>query len=168
MNEFKYDTQLLIEGENLSEDKIHDYFLQNFQGDCLLAVGDENLIKIHFHTNEPWKVLEYCCRPGRDIRHCGGGYGPPGTGASGLMYINIGGDMALRDRSIIGIFDLDGTSLSKKTMEFLKSAEQEGGLISVTDDIPKTFLVTEEYGMERVYFTQLSGATLEKRITKTE
>ncbi len=84
------------------------------------------------------------------------------------MYINIGGDMALRDRSIIGIFDLDGTSLSKKTMEFLKSAEQEGGLISVTDDIPKTFLVTEEYGMERVYFTQLSGATLEKRITKTE
>ncbi len=60
MNEFKYDTQLLIEGENLSEDKIHDYFLQNFQGDCLLAVGDENLIKIHFHTNEPWKVLEYC------------------------------------------------------------------------------------------------------------
>ena len=84
------------------------------------------------------------------------------------MYINIGGDMALRDRSIIGIFDLDGTSLSKKTMEFLKSAEQEGGLISVTDDIPKTFLVTEEYGMERVYFTQLSGATMEKRITKTE
>ena len=60
MNEFKYDTQLLIEGEKLSEDKIHDYFLQNFQGDCLLAVGDENLIKIHFHTNEPWKVLEYC------------------------------------------------------------------------------------------------------------
>ena len=60
MNKFKYDTQLLIEGENLSEDKIHDYFLQNFQGDCLLAVGDENLIKIHFHTNEPWKVLEYC------------------------------------------------------------------------------------------------------------
>ena len=60
MNEFKYDTQLLIEGENLSEDKIHDYFLQNLQGDCLLAVGDENLIKIHFHTNEPWKVLEYC------------------------------------------------------------------------------------------------------------
>lgn len=84
------------------------------------------------------------------------------------MYINIGGDMALRDRSIIGIFDLDGTSVSKKTMEFLKSAEQEGGLISVTDDIPKTFLVTEEYGMERVYFTQLSGATMEKRITKTE
>jgi hypothetical protein len=79
------------------------------------------------------------------------------------MYISIGGDMAVRDRSIIGIFDLDGTSVSKKTMEYLRSAEEEGSLISVTDDIPKSFLVTEEYGMERVYFTQLSAATLEKR-----
>ncbi len=82
------------------------------------------------------------------------------------MYISIGGDMAVRDRSIIGIFDLDGTSLSKKTMEFLESAEKEGSLISVTDDIPKSFLVAEEYGMERVYFTQLSATTLEKRIKK--
>lgn len=79
------------------------------------------------------------------------------------MYISIGGDMAVRDRDIIGIFDLDGTSLSKKTMEYLQSVEQEGRLLSVTDDIPKSFLVTEEYGMERVYFTQLSAATLEKR-----
>ena len=57
---YRYDTQLLIEGENLDENKINDYFVQNFQGDCLLAVGDESLIKIHYHTNEPWKVLEYC------------------------------------------------------------------------------------------------------------
>ena len=58
--EFRYDTQLLIEGENLDEDEIYDYFVENFKGDSLLAVGDENLIKIHYHTNEPWKVLEYC------------------------------------------------------------------------------------------------------------
>lgn len=60
MLEYKYDTQLLIEGSNLDEDMINDYFSGHFKGDCLLAVGDENLIKIHFHTNEPWKVLEYC------------------------------------------------------------------------------------------------------------
>ncbi|MCI8293002.1 MAG: kinase to dihydroxyacetone kinase [Hespellia sp.] len=60
MLEFKYDTQLLIEGENLDEGVIREYFTENFKGDCLLAVGDEELIKIHFHTNEPWKVLEYC------------------------------------------------------------------------------------------------------------
>ena len=60
MLEYRFDTQLLIEGTDLSEDAIHDYITQNIAGDCLLAVGDENLIKIHFHTNEPWQVLEYC------------------------------------------------------------------------------------------------------------
>ena len=57
---YRYDTQLLIEGENLSEDTINAYFMEHFDGDCLLAVGDEDLIKIHFHTNEPWLVLQYC------------------------------------------------------------------------------------------------------------
>lgn len=64
MLEFRYDTQLLIEGKNLDEDKISDYFLDNFNGDCLLAVGDDEMIKINFHTNEPWKVLEYCASLG--------------------------------------------------------------------------------------------------------
>ena len=58
--EFRYDTQLLIEGHDLDEDDINDYITEHFKGDCLLAVGDEELIKIHFHTNEPWQVLEYC------------------------------------------------------------------------------------------------------------
>ena len=60
MLEFKFDTQLLIEGQGLDEDEINDYFTNNFKGDCLLAVGDDELIKIHYHTNEPRKVLEYC------------------------------------------------------------------------------------------------------------
>jgi len=62
--EYKYDTQLLIEGTNLNEDAIFDYFVANFQGDSLLAVGDDTLIKIHYHTNEPWQVLEYCASLG--------------------------------------------------------------------------------------------------------
>ena len=64
MLEFKYDTQLLIEGQALDEDKINDYITEHFQGDCLLAVGDEEMIKVHFHTNEPWKLLEYCASLG--------------------------------------------------------------------------------------------------------
>ena len=64
MLDFKFDTQLLIEGQGLSEDDIDAYISQHFAGDCLLAVGDEELIKIHFHTNEPWKVLEYCATLG--------------------------------------------------------------------------------------------------------
>ena len=64
MLEYKFDTQLLIEGENLSEDEINDYITKNIEGDCLIAVGDENLIKIHFHTNTPGKILEYCASLG--------------------------------------------------------------------------------------------------------
>ena len=60
MLQYRYDTQLLIDGENLDEDEISDYITSHFKGDCLLAVGDDELIKNHFHTNEPWKVLEYC------------------------------------------------------------------------------------------------------------
>jgi Predicted kinase related to dihydroxyacetone kinase len=60
MLEFKFDVQLLIEGADLSEDEINEYITNHIEGDCLLAVGAPTLIKIHFHTNTPWKVLEYC------------------------------------------------------------------------------------------------------------
>lgn len=57
---YTFDTQLLIDGHGLSDDKIRDYITENIEGDCLLVVGDDELIKLHFHTNTPWKVLEYC------------------------------------------------------------------------------------------------------------
>lgn len=58
--EFKFDTQLLIDGHDLDEDAIDEYIRTHFEGDSLLAVGDDTLIKIHFHTNKPWEILEYC------------------------------------------------------------------------------------------------------------
>ena len=61
---FKYDTQLLIEGKRLDEEQIRAYFLGHFDRDCLMVVGDAELIKIHFHTDVPWKVLEYCAHLG--------------------------------------------------------------------------------------------------------
>ena len=64
MLEYIFDTQLLIEGHDLDEDEIFDYITEHFKGDCLLAVGAEDLIKIHFHTNEPWQVLEYAASLG--------------------------------------------------------------------------------------------------------
>ena len=60
MLEFRYDTQLLIEGCKLDEDTLFDQILEKIEGDSLLAVGDEEVMKIHFHTNTPWKVLEFC------------------------------------------------------------------------------------------------------------
>ena len=79
------------------------------------------------------------------------------------MYLNIGSDMAVRDRNIIGIFDMDNTSTSLRTRQFLEKAEADG-LVVPCDDLPKTFILTQEYGMDRVYLTTLSTATLEKRM----
>ena len=64
MLEFKFDTQLLIEGCQTDEDDVNDYIRTHFAGDCLLVAGDEAAMKLHFHTNEPWKVLEYCASLG--------------------------------------------------------------------------------------------------------
>lgn len=64
LGDYRYDTQLLLEGTGLDEDQIAAFITENFAGDCLLVVGDDTLIKLHFHTNEPWLVLQYCARLG--------------------------------------------------------------------------------------------------------
>ena len=80
-----------------------------------------------------------------------------------FMYLNIGNDMAVRDKSIIGIFDIDNTSTSKRTREFLARAEKEGQVVPC-DDLPKSFVLTAEYGLNRIFLPSLGSATLEKRL----
>ena len=79
------------------------------------------------------------------------------------MYLSIGNDMAVRESAIIGIFDMDNTSTSKRTREFLNKAEKEGQVVPC-DDLPKSFVLTSEYGLNRVYLTSLASSTLEKRL----
>lgn len=79
------------------------------------------------------------------------------------MYIAIGEDFAVRDRNIIGIFDLDNTTTSKRTREFLEAAEKDGQVVPC-DELPKSFILTAEYGIPRVYLTEYNAATLEKRL----
>ena len=62
--DYRYDTQLLLENGGANEDTLVAFFADNFDGDSLIVVGDEDLMKIHFHTNEPWSVLEYCASLG--------------------------------------------------------------------------------------------------------
>lgn len=78
------------------------------------------------------------------------------------MYLSIGNNFAVRDSNVVGIFDLDNTSTSKRTREFLDRAEREGEVVPC-DDLPKSFVLTSEYGFSRVRLTELSAATLEKR-----
>lgn len=79
------------------------------------------------------------------------------------MYLSVGNDMAVRECSIIGIFDMDNTSASKRTREFLERAEREG-LVVPCDDLPKSFVLTAEYGFSRVHLTSLNSRTLEKHL----
>ncbi len=79
------------------------------------------------------------------------------------MYVSIGSDFSVRDRCIIGIFDLDNSSTSKHTLKFLAEAEKQGEVIDVSGDLPKSYVITEEFGMQRVYLTQYNASVLEKR-----
>lgn len=84
------------------------------------------------------------------------------------MYHSIGSSMAVRTMTIIGIFDLDNTSCSKHTRQFLREAERNGQVVAAGEELPKSFLLTREFGMDRVYLTQFSAQTMEKRISKEE
>ena len=79
------------------------------------------------------------------------------------MYLSLGNDMAVRESSIIGIFDMDNTSTSARTRLFLQKAERMGEVVPC-DDLPKSFVLTTEYGFSRVHLTALSTQTLEKRL----
>ena len=79
------------------------------------------------------------------------------------MYISTGNDFAVRESTIIGIFDLDNTTVTARGREFLERAEKEGQVVP-WDDLPKSFILTSEYGMTRIFQTNLSTQTLEKKL----
>ena len=84
------------------------------------------------------------------------------TGVVLVLYLSIGNDMAVRESAVVGIFDMDNTTTSKRTLIFLEKAQKEGAIVPC-DDLPKSFVVTVEYGMTKVYESTLAASTLEKR-----
>lgn len=80
------------------------------------------------------------------------------------MYIHLGQDTVVKKEDIIGIFDLDNTTISKRTRDYLAKAEKQGRVINVSFELPKSFIVcrNKEKG-QIVYISQLSSTTLLKR-----
>ena len=71
------------------------------------------------------------------------------------MYLHLGQSVVVPHKNILGIFDLDNSSWAFKTREFLERAEQEGRVVSVCDDLPRSFvLVGGEEGPPTVYISQ--------------
>ena len=80
------------------------------------------------------------------------------------MYLHLGGDTVIAMKDVIAIFDLDLTTTSKITREFLQVAEEEGFVINVSDDdLPKSYILTQNNNESRVYISPISAATLLKR-----
>lgn len=79
------------------------------------------------------------------------------------MNLHIGGDVLINKKSIVGIMDIENTSTSKKTRDFLAKSEKTGKVIYVSDNMPKSFIITKEKDKVFVYISPLSSATLYKR-----
>ncbi len=80
------------------------------------------------------------------------------------MYLQIGTEKFIKDSDILGIFDLDNTTVSKQTREYLNCAEANGEAVAVSYDLPKSFIVTVEKNKKTVYISAYSTTTLFKRI----
>lgn len=79
------------------------------------------------------------------------------------MYLHIGNSKNLRTREIIGIFDLDSSSVSATTRKYLSAAEKCGRLESATEELPKSFILYGDGKNTKVCLSQLSSASLLSR-----
>lgn len=79
------------------------------------------------------------------------------------MYIHLGNETVVKEDEIIGIFDMETTTISKNTRQFLEKAEKQKKVINVSYELPKSFIVTNDKNKSRVYISQISPQTLQKR-----
>ena len=84
------------------------------------------------------------------------------------MYLHIGNRKSVKKKDIIGIFDLDTTTVMKASRSFINKASKEGNVVNVSFELPKAFVVTrkKKETNKTIYISQLSSQTLYKRIGK--
>lgn len=79
------------------------------------------------------------------------------------MYLHLGNDVVILTETIIAVCDIDACTVSKKTRDFLAAAQKNGEVVNVSYELPKSFVVCQEHGETKVYISQLSAKTLNKR-----
>ena len=80
------------------------------------------------------------------------------------MYLHLGNDVVVNMNCVVGIFDMDNTTVSYQTRDFLANAQKNGCVTDATEDLPKSFVVARENGKENVYISSLASRTLLKRV----
>ena len=79
------------------------------------------------------------------------------------MFLHLGGDAVVHEKSVIAVFDMDNTTISRQSRHFLNEAQRRGEVMDVTEDLPKSYIVTRYRGKTKVYISSISSATLAKR-----
>lgn len=79
------------------------------------------------------------------------------------MYVHLGNEITINDKGIIGIFDIENTSLANDTRDFLKKSTGSGKIVNVSYEMPKSFIVCDN----KVYISQISASSLYKRAVKS-
>lgn len=81
------------------------------------------------------------------------------------MYLHLGQETVVKTEDIVGIFDLDTSTVSASTRDYLAKAERAGEVITITDELPKSFVVikNKKDRTKTVYISQISSSTLQKR-----
>ncbi|MCX7715067.1 MAG: DUF370 domain-containing protein [Clostridia bacterium] len=79
------------------------------------------------------------------------------------MFLHLGRDVLVNTKNVVAIFDMDNTTISKASRKFLSEAQQNGAVVNVSDELPKTYIVTNTNNTTKVYISSISSATLLKR-----
>ena len=79
------------------------------------------------------------------------------------MYLHLGQETLVKEKDIIGIFDIENTTVSKNTRRFLNLSEKRKEVINVSYEMPKSFIVCSNNKKTKVYISQISSSTLLKR-----
>jgi len=82
------------------------------------------------------------------------------------MYLHLGGEISVKIKNIVAIMDLETTSVSKITKDFLKFAQRSNSVINVNEELPKSYVITSENNETRVYVSPISSQTLLKRANR--
>ena len=85
-----------------------------------------------------------------------------------FMYMHLGNEVSIRTRDLIGIFDLDITTVSKDTRDFLRLCEENDMVTNVSSDLPKSFVLCRYNGEAQVFISAISSVTLRKRASYPE
>ena len=81
------------------------------------------------------------------------------------MFLHIGNGKNIREKYILGIFDMDNATVSSVTRKYLSTAQKVGKIISVSDDLPKSFIIYQEKEKIDIYFSPLSTSALMGRMS---